>query len=187
MISSLVVQQTKKKRCSKLLTKINNMTAISKQDWFGWISAASIDEYDAATALVSLKQGRLVNNNTAKKKSLRQRAASKKSWKKISSPASPSPSCYPVGTRMAKGFFVDDSVKKKMFLGVILKFNSRTRKYSVRYDDGDEEVISAKEMGALVDKATKKYCRCNGCTTLARVEGFCYKHYNRKQTFSDAL
>ena len=151
---------------------------MSSQEWMNWVCKASIDEYDAVLSLVSLKRVRLVDNNTAKKKSLRQRAVSKKSWKKISSPASPSPSCYPVGTRMAKGFFVDDSVKKKMFLGVILKFNSRTRKYSVRYDDGDQELISAIEMGALVDKATK-YCRCNDCTTLARVEGLCYKHYNR--------
>ena len=153
---------------------------MSSQEWMNWVCNASIDEYDAVLALVSLKRVRLVDNKTAQKKSLRQRAASKKSFgcKKISSQVFPPPSCYPVGTRMAKDFFVDKS-KKKLFGGFIYKYNSRTRTYSVRYDDGDQELISAIEMGALVDKATKKYCRCNGCTTLARVEGLCYKHYNR--------
>ena len=153
-------------------------TDMSRQEWLDRFCKSSIDEYNAVNALMLLKQARLDDNNKAQKKSRPQRGASKKSSssKKISSPVPPSSSCYPVGTRIAKEFFLDKSMKKKMFGGFIFRYNSRTRTYSVLYDDGDQELISATEMGALVDKATKTYCSSKGCTTLARVGGTCYKH-----------
>ena len=63
---------------------------------------------------------------------------------------------YPIGTRMAKEFFIEDRKVTELCYGSITGYNSDDNSYSVLYDDGDKEDISEVEMDAYIKNATSE-------------------------------
>jgi len=61
---------------------------------------------------------------------------------------------YPIGTRMAKEFFIEDRKVTELCYGSITGYNSDDNSYFVLYDDGDKENISEDEIEPLVNNAT---------------------------------
>ena len=63
---------------------------------------------------------------------------------------------YPIGTRMAKEYFIEDRKVTELCYGSITGYNSDDNSYSVLYDDGDKEEISEDEIAILVNNATSE-------------------------------
>ena len=62
---------------------------------------------------------------------------------------------YPIGTRMAKEFFIEDRKVTELCYGSITRYNSDDNSHFVLYDDGDKEDISEDEIAILVNNATR--------------------------------
>ena len=106
-----------------------------------------------------------------------------------SNPSNLAKNIYPIGTRMAKVFYIEEQKCNELCYGEIIRYNMSKGKdlYSVLYDDGDEDDISEAEMKMFVNNATRKqpnktnsapriFCSYKGCSNQERNKGLCIRH-----------
>eukprot|EP00584_Thalassiosira_punctigera_P025640 CAMPEP_0172555300 /NCGR_PEP_ID=MMETSP1067-20121228/58342_1 /TAXON_ID=265564 ORGANISM="Thalassiosira punctigera, Strain Tpunct2005C2" /NCGR_SAMPLE_ID=MMETSP1067 /ASSEMBLY_ACC=CAM_ASM_000444 /LENGTH=2498 /DNA_ID=CAMNT_0013343815 /DNA_START=188 /DNA_END=7684 /DNA_ORIENTATION=+ len=106
---------------------------------------------------MSRKKGRGRSKSPAPKKAANGKSPAAKSApkKRASSKANEAVPKYDAGTVVSKVFRDEDDDQERPFPGEVVGYDADKKRYSVRYEDGDEEDVSEKELGKLVEAAEK--------------------------------